>query len=155
LPVGLGRFCSVPESLSAVHFALFLRPVYGTSTDDTSASDESDGEADGGQNATGPSRKNQQRLHTKTPRTYTLWLMNYGANGVRVVGKRWVLGEVAQLYSGDELVLGKGSDVRVRVLAGSDADAAVKQEGDAERPEETTSASLEQARVKTEQNEEQ
>ena len=61
-------------------------------------------------------------VHTKTPDHYTLWLVNYGRNGVRVAGRGWVLGEPRQLRAGDTLVL--GGDVELRVEQHSTAAAA-------------------------------
>ncbi|KAL7710392.1 hypothetical protein N2W54_005938 [Lotmaria passim] len=127
---GLKAFTSQPEVLSRLHFALVLRPVYNHKTamlasggvagsDAEAPPSSSDGEEDE-DGATAPGAF--AVVHTKTPDHYTLWLVNYGRNGVRVAGRGWVLGEPRQLRAGDTLVL--GGDVELRVEQHSTAAAA-------------------------------
>ncbi|CBZ30801.1 conserved hypothetical protein [Leishmania mexicana MHOM/GT/2001/U1103] len=119
----LAPYTTHPEVLSRFQFALVLRPVYEHTADahevgrsdsnshlgkreplnDDEAS-ESDADAHHGHAAV---------LHTKRPHHYTLWLVNYGRNGVRVAGRGWVLGEPRQLKAGDVLIVGSEAQLRV------------------------------------------
>ncbi|CAJ1993062.1 hypothetical protein conserved [Leishmania donovani] len=119
----LAPYTTHPEVLSRFQFALVLRPVYEHAADanevrrpdsnlhlgkrEPSNDDEaSDSDADAHQG-------HAAVLHTKRPHHYTLWLVNYGRNGLRVAGRGWVLGEPRQLQAGDVLIV--GSEVQLRV----------------------------------------
>ncbi|KAK7195723.1 hypothetical protein NESM_000502600 [Novymonas esmeraldas] len=121
----LAPYTTRPELLSRFHFALVLRPVYeqvadmadnAPSTSEARVSkcepcDDSGGE--GSETASAAHERQTTVVHTKRPHHYTLWLVNYGRHGVRVVGRGWVLGEPRQLHAGDVLLV--GNEVQVRV----------------------------------------
>ncbi|CAJ1012183.1 hypothetical protein Q4I28_007496 [Leishmania naiffi] len=119
----LAPYTTHPEVLSRLQFALVLRPVFkhATNANDVRLSDrelfvgegapsedeevsESDADACQGQAAV---------LHIKRPHHYTLWVVNYGRNGVRIAGQGWVLGEPRRLQAGDVLIV--GDEVQLRV----------------------------------------
>ncbi|KAG5467370.1 hypothetical protein CUR178_01013 [Leishmania enriettii] len=128
----LGPYTTHPEVLSRFQFALVLRAVYKHAANATevklsnresrggpqepSDDDEAlESNADANEGCTAV-------LHTKRPHHYTLWLVNYGRNGVRVAGHGWVLGEPRELHAGDVLII--GNEVELRVEEHSSAAAA-------------------------------
>ncbi|GET92764.1 hypothetical protein, conserved [Leishmania tarentolae] len=119
----LAPYTTHPEVLSRFQFALVLRPVYEHAAD-ANGMRRSDGNPRVGKGE--PSNDDEASesdadahqthaavLHTKRPHHYTLWLVNYGRNGVRVTGQGWVLGEPRQLQAGDVLIV--GGEVQLRV----------------------------------------
>ncbi|KAG5492667.1 hypothetical protein JKF63_01246 [Porcisia hertigi] len=119
----LAPYATHPEMLSRLQFAIVLRPVYEVITDAnevTSSASEShprkqeplDDEDLSETDAEGR-QAHRVVVHTKRPHHYTLWVVNYGRNGVRVAGKGWVLGEPCQLHADDVLIV--GNEVQLRV----------------------------------------
>ncbi|KPI90264.1 hypothetical protein ABL78_0646 [Leptomonas seymouri] len=109
---GLGSYATRSEVLSKLHFALVLRPVYDRKAEVAREGGTGANDAEPSEDGTASSR-DYAVVHTKTPDHYTLWLMNYGRNGVRIAGKGWVLSEPRQLSAGDVLVVGDEVEVRV------------------------------------------
>ncbi|ORC92226.1 uncharacterized protein TM35_000044400 [Trypanosoma theileri] len=101
--VGLSSFTAHPEFISPHHFSLMLLPAQSTCPDDNlgTATQQREGSieesGDGG--------------------TRCLWLMNYGRNGTRVIGKQWTLGDMVRLDIGD--VLQPTDDIRITITASS------------------------------------
>ncbi|KPA86226.1 hypothetical protein ABB37_00462 [Leptomonas pyrrhocoris] len=140
IDAGLEPYATHPEVLSGLHFDLVLRPVYEHKAelanegriDDTEEASSEDG-------ATPP--RDYAVVHTKTPGHYTLWLLNHGRNGIRIVGKGWILGEPRQLHAGDVLVVGNEVEVRVEAHTTAAAACASATEASAADKVESTSSS--------------
>lgn len=163
IDVGLATFTAHADVLSKFHCALVLRPTYGHTTAASSIGaggvhtevkdevEQGEGNMDeseiGGTNGT----RDFAVVHTKTPDHYTLWLVNYGRNGVRIAGKGWVLGEPRQLASGDCLVLGGELELRIEVHTTAAAACAAPAEAVGSQPVSTPTPS----QVKRERAEEE
>ncbi|KAG5466830.1 hypothetical protein LSCM1_01007 [Leishmania martiniquensis] len=155
----LARYASHPEALSRFQFALVLRPVYEHATsakEVKSSNDEPRGgthevaeDDEASESNEDASEEPAAVLHTKRPHHYTLWLVNYGRNGVRVAGQGWVLGEPRQLRAGDVLIVGNEVQLRVEEHA-SAAAARAPARGDAIH----NTASVSSSQVKQERMEE-
>lgn len=140
----LGPHAAHPAVLSRFHFALVLKPVYeqvagaegapeslrATELKNTKQEPCDDDGDEGGSSGESETLTGQVAVvHTKRPHHYTLWLVNYGRNGVRVAGKGWVLGEPRQLVPGDVLVVGDEVELRVEEHATATAARAVATNG--------------------------
>lgn len=126
IDAGLDAYSSHPDVLSRYHFALVLRPVYDHKAalvsngaiaphGDDSADDNNNEDNLSEEGGEATSQRNFAIVHTKTPEYYTLWLVNYGRNGVRICGKGWVLGEPRELHAGDVLVIGDDVELQVEL----------------------------------------
>ncbi|ESS67846.1 hypothetical protein TCDM_03339 [Trypanosoma cruzi Dm28c] len=94
--VGLSAFTNHPEFLSPHHFSLAVlsaKPPWSASDAGAAVKHEVDGNGENGDEG------------------QFIWLMNYGRNGVRVIGKQWALGDMVRLDPGD--VLQPTDDIRI------------------------------------------
>ncbi|RNF11789.1 uncharacterized protein Tco025E_06602 [Trypanosoma conorhini] len=113
--IGLSAYTNHPEFISPHHFSLAVFPanpkrVAGEAG--AAVKHELDGNGETGEEG------------------QSLWLMNYGRNGVRIAGKQWTLGDMVRLEVGD--VLQPTDDIRLVVLGGGGCGGAVGEASPAE-----------------------
>ncbi|ESL08383.1 hypothetical protein TRSC58_03914 [Trypanosoma rangeli SC58] len=99
--VGLSAYTNHPEFISPHHFSLALLSAEAARNSGEAGAAVKH-EVDG-------NRENGTEGHS-------LWLMNYGRNGVRVVGKQWTLGGMVRLEPG--YILQPTDDIQILVGGG-------------------------------------
>ncbi|EPY27659.1 hypothetical protein STCU_05640 [Strigomonas culicis] len=139
IDVRLEAFTTAAEAarVAAHHFSLVWRPSYAaepgtTRGDEETVKAESDEEEEEeGSDAEDAARR--QQPHLKHPRRFSLWLLNYGSNGVRVVAPRrqLVLGTAVELTAGCELMV---QGAHLTVVHASDAEQGLVMKTETEAP---------------------